>query len=109
MVNKVSVIGIDSMDSLLLLKYIDKLPNFKKLRENTPDIKMSSVFPPDSDTAWASIYTGLNPARHGVVNYQHASFFPTPCASACLMPICSERHFREERMDIDGQKKFITH
>jgi predicted AlkP superfamily phosphohydrolase/phosphomutase len=66
---KVMVIGIDSMDSLLLSKFEKDLPNFRKLKENSPDIRMKSVFPPDSDTAWASIYTGLNPAKHGVVHF----------------------------------------
>jgi predicted AlkP superfamily phosphohydrolase/phosphomutase len=67
--SKVLVIGIDSMDSELLSKYIDDLTNFKKLKETTPSVKMESVFPPDSDTAWATIYTGLNPAEHGVVGF----------------------------------------
>lgn len=67
--NKLLIIGIDSMDSELLSKYIDFMPNFKKLKETTPQFKMESVFPPDSDTAWASIYTGLNPAEHGVVGF----------------------------------------
>lgn len=67
--SKVLLIGIDSMDSELLSKFIDYMPNFKKLKENSPDIKMKSVFPPDSDTAWASIYTGLIPAEHGVVTF----------------------------------------
>lgn len=57
------------MDSELLSKYIDDLPNFKELKENSPEIQIESVFPPDSDTAWASIYTGLNPAEHGVVGF----------------------------------------
>ena len=63
------MIGIDSMDSELLSKYLEFMPNFKKLKETTTKIKMESVFPPDSDTAWASIYTGLNPAEHGVVGF----------------------------------------
>jgi len=67
--NKLLMIGIDSMDSELLSKYLEFMPNFKKLKETTPKIKMESVFPPDSDTAWASIYTGLNPAEHGVVGF----------------------------------------
>ncbi len=69
MSKKVVVIGIDSMDSLLLDAYIDDLPTFKMLENNCPKIRSTSVFPPDSDTAWASIYTGLNPAEHGVVKF----------------------------------------
>jgi len=66
---KLLVIGIDGMDSLLLSKYEDIMPNFRKLRELSPDVKMMSVFPPDSIPAWGSIYTGLNPAEHGVINF----------------------------------------
>lgn len=67
--NKVMIIGIDSLDSDLISKFQDELPNFKKLKENNPDISYQSVFPPDSDTAWASIYTGLNPAKHGIIKF----------------------------------------
>ncbi len=28
-----------------------------------------STFPPDSDTAWATISTGMNPAQHGIVRF----------------------------------------
>jgi predicted AlkP superfamily phosphohydrolase/phosphomutase len=61
------MIGIDSMDRELIDRYIDYLPNFRKLLDTSPRLNLTSVFPPDSDTAWASIYTGLNPAKHGIV------------------------------------------
>ena len=63
------IIGIDSLDSNLISKFENDLPNFRKLKEESPRIKSESVFPPDSDTAWASIYTGLNPAKHGIVEF----------------------------------------
>ncbi len=69
MKNRVVIIGIDSMDSFLVDNYIEELPNFQLLKQSCPDIKMKSVFPPDSDTAWATIYTGLNPAEHGIVTF----------------------------------------
>lgn len=31
------------------------------------NIKLKSVFPPDTFTAWSSIFTGLNPAKHGIL------------------------------------------
>lgn len=64
---KLVIIGIDSMDRELIYRYLDCLPTFKKIIGESPNIKSTSVFPPDSDTAWASIYTGLNPAKHGIV------------------------------------------
>ena len=66
---KLLIIGIDGMDREYVKEHIQKLPNFKKIIEDSPQIMSSSVFPPDSDTAWASIYTGLNPAKHGVVDF----------------------------------------
>ena len=66
---KLLIIGIDSMDRELVSKYLDSLPNFRKIIEESPKIRSASVFPPDSDTAWASIYTGLNPTKHGIVEF----------------------------------------
>lgn len=67
---KVVVVGIDGMDRELVNKFEKFLPNLKKLKENSPKIDLVSVFPPDSPTAWATIYTGLNPAQHGIVFFK---------------------------------------
>jgi predicted AlkP superfamily phosphohydrolase/phosphomutase len=67
---RVAVIGIDGLDANLLLKFQDDLPNFAKLIQTSPLVSMSSVFPPDSPTAWASIFTGLNPAKHGIISFK---------------------------------------
>jgi len=53
------------MDCRLVHQYQDEMPNLTRLCE----MESRSVFPPDSDTAWASIYTGVNPAKHGIVNF----------------------------------------
>jgi len=64
---KVIVIGIDGLDRFLLSKFESDLPNFRKLKNEGVGLKMESVFPVDSVPAWASIYTGLNPANHGLL------------------------------------------
>lgn len=64
------IVGIDGLDANLLLQFSSRLPNFERLMQESPSIKMTSVFPPDSPTAWASIFTGLNPARHGIVSFK---------------------------------------
>jgi len=69
MSKKILMIGIDSMDRDIISKYLEFLPNFRSIIKNSAKVKSTSVFPPDSDTAWTSIYTGLNPAKHGVVNF----------------------------------------
>lgn len=66
---RVLVIGIDALDAVMLSKYEAELPNLSRLKRGGPEIKLESVQPPDSDTAWASIYTGLNPAKHGIVHF----------------------------------------
>lgn len=65
--SKVLMIGIDALDPHLLSKFKQELPNFRRLMENSPDIKLKSIFPPDTIPAWVTIYTGLNPAKHGII------------------------------------------
>ena len=64
---KVLLIGIDSLDPKLLVKFADDLPNFTRLRQESPEIRLKCIFPPDSIPAWVSIHTGLNPAGHGLI------------------------------------------
>lgn len=65
------VIGIDGFDKGLLHRFIDELPNLKSITDYCHDISLRSTYPYDSETAWATIYTGLNPAKTGVVNYKN--------------------------------------
>lgn len=67
--SKVFIFGIDGMDKGMLIRYKAQLPNFSTLIDASPNITLRSVHPPDSHTAWASIYTGLNPAQHGVLDF----------------------------------------
>lgn len=65
---RVMIIGIDALDPNQLLKFKDSLPNFRKMMEESLTFKMKSVFPPDTIPAWITIYTGLNPAEHGIIH-----------------------------------------
>lgn len=65
--SKIALIGIDGLDPYLLNKWRDSLPNISELYNDINDIILESTFPPDSICAWASIYTGENPAEHGLV------------------------------------------
>jgi len=67
---KVLIIGIDGLDAGLLSRFKGDLPNFAELMRKWASFRMHSVFPPDSPTAWASIFTGLNPAKHGIVSFK---------------------------------------
>ena len=64
------IVGIDSLDAKLLGRFSDQLPTFRWLQGASPQFRYRSVYPPDSVTCWASIYTGLNPAKHGMFYYQ---------------------------------------
>ena len=66
---KVLLLGFDALDRLLLEKLSDYLPNIAKMKKDGVFLPVLSTFPPDSDTAWATIYTALNPAEHGVVDF----------------------------------------
>ncbi|MCA9923372.1 MAG: alkaline phosphatase family protein, partial [Anaerolineales bacterium] len=66
---KVLLLGIDALDRLILDEMGDELPNLSALRREGVDLLLKSTFPPDSDTAWATISTGLNPAQHGIVRF----------------------------------------
>lgn len=62
-------VGIDSMDIELVHRFLPTLPNFSKLIKDGIELRSISTLPPDSITAWASIYTGKNPAEHGMVSF----------------------------------------
>lgn len=65
--SKVLIIGIDGFDPFLLAKYKESLPNLGRLFNDLHEIKIESTIPPDSICAWTSIYTGENPAEHGLI------------------------------------------
>lgn len=67
MKNKLTIIGIDSLDPYVILKYRNQLPTFSKLLEKSPTLFSKSVFPVDTIPAWSSIYTGLHPGNHGIL------------------------------------------
>lgn len=73
--DKILIIGIDSLDPHVLLKYKKELPNFSKLIKESPTLISKSVFPVDTIPAWMSVYTGLHPGNHGVL-YAYDVFDP---------------------------------
>jgi len=67
--SKLLFLGIDGMDRAVVQRLVGTLPNLANLVHQGARVDLISTFPPDSDTAWASVFTGLNPARHGVVHF----------------------------------------
>lgn len=65
--SKVVILGIDGLDPFLLEKWRSELSNFSRLMGDSSGYSTMSTFPPDSICAWASIFTGDNPAEHGLI------------------------------------------
>jgi len=72
---RVAIIGIDSLDPGIILRYRSQLPNLSRMIDESPTFLAKSVFPVDTIPAWASIYTGLLPANHGLL-YVYDVFDP---------------------------------
>ena len=58
---------LDGLDYAYINKNIDKFHFFKELYDNEKMYPLESVVPADSIPSWTTIYTGLNPAEHGVL------------------------------------------
>ncbi len=68
---KAVVLGYDALDPVLMEKFMaeDKLPNFRKLREQGHYSKLETSYPPMSPAAWSTMVTGLNPGRTGISGF----------------------------------------
>lgn len=65
--SRIMLIGISGLDADLLRVYGPALPNLRRLMLESPFLDLSSTIPPEPVPAWASVYTGLNPANHGML------------------------------------------
>ena len=61
------MIILDGFDYTYIEKNLDKFHFFKNLYDNKKLCPLESVVPADSIPSWTTIYTGLNPAEHGVL------------------------------------------
>lgn len=66
--SRLVILGIDALDPALLRKYKDDLPNFSRVMDEGYCVPLESTQPPDSIPAWVTIYTGMQPWQHGVVD-----------------------------------------
>jgi predicted AlkP superfamily phosphohydrolase/phosphomutase len=65
--SRVIFLGIDGLDSEFLTTHLDDLPTLKRLAGAGVLVPLPSVFPPDSIPAWITIFTGEEPAEHGII------------------------------------------
>ena len=68
---KVLVIGLDGVTFDLLGPWIDagELPNLQRLMQQGTWGKLRSTLPPISSSSWSSFATGVNPGKHGLVDF----------------------------------------
>jgi len=65
--SQIMLIGISGLDADLLRVYGPSLPNLRRLMLESPFLELGSTVPPEPVPSWASVYTGLNPANHGML------------------------------------------
>lgn len=70
--SKMLVLGLDGVSFRLINDWIrdNQLPALKSLMERGCWSDLESVYPPLTPAAWTSFYTGKNPGKHGLFDYQ---------------------------------------
>lgn len=64
---KVVVIGLDGLDWPVVSSLLGRMPRISEIASRGWAGEIEAVFPPDSIPSWISIFTGLDPSRHGVL------------------------------------------
>jgi predicted AlkP superfamily phosphohydrolase/phosphomutase len=71
--SRVFVIGLDGATFDLLQPWLDKgeLPNLKGLLTGGVYGELRSIYPILSPVAWTSMFTGVNPGKHGIFDFEY--------------------------------------
>ena len=71
MAGKLILLGIDGATWDVIRPLIDagELPNFKKLILDASLGNLISTVPPLTPPAWTSMFTGVNPGKHGIIEF----------------------------------------
>jgi predicted AlkP superfamily phosphohydrolase/phosphomutase len=94
---KLLLIGFDGLDYSLIQRYQADMPNLSRLVSKGVLTRLSSTHPPITPGAWASICSGLNPGRTGLLGFflrRGYSFVPVALQSTpakALWDYCSEQ------------------
>jgi len=65
--SRLVILGIDALDPDLIRKWKQDLPNMSRVMETGAYRRLESTRPPDSIPAWVTIFTGMHPWEHGIV------------------------------------------
>jgi predicted AlkP superfamily phosphohydrolase/phosphomutase len=73
---RVIVLGFDGADAATVAELMERgeLPNLARIAEQGCFAPLTTVTPPESPTAWASLNSGQNPGKHGVPGFVKRSF-----------------------------------
>jgi len=68
---KIAVIGLDGASFDLIKPWAEAgfLPHFAKILSKGTNGILKSVIPPNTAPAWSTLYTGKNPAKHGLFDF----------------------------------------
>jgi predicted AlkP superfamily phosphohydrolase/phosphomutase len=68
---KLVFLGIDGADWRIVDPLVEEgcLPNFKRLLDEGTRARLRSTVPPVTAPAWRTIFSGVNPAKHGVFDF----------------------------------------
>lgn len=68
---RLAVIGLDGADWQIMGPLIDdgSLPNLSRLMREGSHGELLSNFPPHTPAAWSTIFTGVNPGKHGIFTF----------------------------------------
>ncbi len=72
MQNKVLIIGLDGGTWKILCPMMENgiMPNLKRLVDSGSSGVLKSTIPPITAAAWTSFQTGVNPGKHGIIDFQ---------------------------------------
>ena len=73
MQEKLVILGIDGADWKIIDPLLQEgcLPNFSKLIEKKYRLPLPSIYPHLTPPVWTSIFTGVNPGKHGIHDFFH--------------------------------------
>lgn len=63
------VLGFDGLDPGLVTRWIEHLPNLRRVRDEGAFVPLRTTNPPQSPVAWATFATGLSPGEHGIFDF----------------------------------------
>lgn len=98
---RVFVIGLDGATFDLLDPWVKegRLPNLKRMMERSTYGRLESTIPPVTPPAWTSFMTGVNPGKHGVLDF--ITFKPNSYEKVLV----NSSHIRSKRFwDLAGEK-----